>query len=172
MNLLRFDNLFYVGLFLEHFRIDVTHLLHHRRDKLIQERFVLAKSVTEPGRPAQNTPRHVAASFVRRQDTVGDGKGEHADMIGNGAVCNQVSTVFLTQDLLLPADEGLKEIGIIAAGLVLKNSNDAFQSRTRVHMLLGQVVQRSISIAVVLNEDEIPQLPVLIRSVDACRTLL
>ena len=114
-----------------------------------------------PHRPPQNTSQHVAAAFVAGIHPVGKEEGDGPGMICEHPVRGSLigAPVIGAADQLTNAiDQRQEHVGVKIVVLALHDGGDSLQPRTRVHRRLRQRSERAIGRAVVLHEDEIPDL--------------
>ena len=114
-----------------------------------------------PRGPPQDPPQHVAAALVRWQDVVGDHHGDRARVVGDYAeryVRGRVGAVAPTRERLGRGDDRPEEIGVVVAADALEHGSNALEAHAGVDVLGREVLQRTVRFAVVLNENEIPEL--------------
>src|SRR2546423_8038728 len=113
------------------------------------------------GAPDQAS-KDVAAKLVRGRDAVRDEERRGPRVLGddsNRDVSGLVVPVLLARKRLDLPDERLEHVGPIdIAGNALKDLGDALETCSRVDVLLRQRNERAVGLAVVLLEDEVPDL--------------
>ena len=80
--------------------------------------------------------------------------GHHA----HGDVHVLVVAIFLAAHLTQLADEGLENVGIIVGFLALQRHAQALQAHTGIDDLVGERLKRTVHLAVILHEHEVPNL--------------
>ncbi len=133
---------------------------------------------TKPDSAAEDAPQHVPAAFVGGDGAVRHRKSQTANVIGNhakrdiraqlrigglgggvGAVgFRKRSRVLLPTQLREPGKERVPQIDGIVAVHILQHLADALETHARINVLCRKRGQAAVGIAVVLNEDEIPDL--------------
>ena len=83
--LLHADDFLDVLLFLANLRKNIAHRLRQHSDQLVEERIVKAQRAAVSHGAAQNPAQHIIPVGVARQNAVGNGKAQRADMIGDDA---------------------------------------------------------------------------------------
>src|SRR5437764_12359053 len=68
-------------LFRADFGKDIAHRFRHDIDKFAEERHVKSQRTAITDRPTQNATQHVPATFIRWNDSIGNGKRERSDVI-------------------------------------------------------------------------------------------
>jgi hypothetical protein len=160
--LLLFDDVLDERLLRNEFGISISHRLDENGKELIHERFMLSEEgITVTDGTAENTTDHITGLGVRRQLTVGDGEGDGTDMVGDDAHGNILLGIFaidaarhLSDDL----DDRLEDVGVVVGGLALQSHAEAFETHSGVDHLGRQRLKRTVGLAVVLHEDEVPDL--------------
>ena len=82
-------------------------------------------------------------------------------MVGNdthGNIHILVLAIFLATHLTQLANEGLEDVGVIVGFLALQGHAQALQTHTRVNHAVGQLLERAVGLAVILHENEVPNL--------------
>ena len=123
---------------------------------------------------AQDATNDVAGFCVARQLAVCNGEGDGPKMVGHhahGHVCLLLFThtfavragwrrktiAFATECFYL-FDDRLEDIGVVVAVLVLQHAHESLETHAGVDDMHGQWGQTSVGFAVVLHEDEVPNL--------------
>ena len=82
-------------------------------------------------------------------------------MVGNDAH-GHIDTLLLTVGEARKfgnfANDGLEDIGVVVGVLALEHTHQAFEAHTGVDDLVGKPFERTVGFAVVLHEDEVPNL--------------
>jgi hypothetical protein len=118
--------------------------------------------------PPQHPSQDVSPSYVAGYSTVADGKGEGPDVIGDDPV-RSVDTVGVllaelpgvrsrTRELLDASEEGHEDVRIVVGSLVLEDGDESLESHSSVDVLRGESAEGRVGLAVVLDEDEVPDL--------------
>ena len=144
------------------FRISLSEILDKLRNQLIEERAAhVQERVAVTNGTTENTTDHIAGFLVRRQLTIGDSESDRSDMIRNhahshvGLLILAVLTATDSADLL---EHRLKDIGVVVRGLALDRTNQTLKAHTGIDHFLCQRLQRTVRLAVILHEDDVPDL--------------
>jgi hypothetical protein len=118
--------------------------------------------------PTQNTTQHVSPADVARDSTVADGECQGPDVIGDDSVggVNPVNVVLAELAGVWPSvgelpnscEEGYEDVRVVVGALVLENGDKAFETHAGVDVLSREGAEGGVGFAVVLNEDEVPDL--------------
>lgn len=114
---------------------------------------------------AQDAAQHVAAALVRRQDTVHDHDGHGAGVVSDdleGDVRLLVLAVFDAGNLGRVFDDRVQEVRLEVRLLVLDDGGEALEAAARIDVLMGEILVGAVFLAVVLREDEVPDLEVAV----------
>ncbi len=110
----------------------------------------------------QQAAQHVAAAVVAGQDAVTDHEGHGAAVVGDDAQAavgaGGGARVGLARELLAHADQAAQDVAFVVGALELHDRADALEAHARVDVAVGQVRHRAVLLAVVLREDEVPEL--------------
>ena len=82
-------------------------------------------------------------------------------MVGTDAhsdICILFLTILHTTDLLLSLDDWLEDVSIIVRVLTLQHAHQTLEAHTRINDIHGQLLQRTVSLAVELHEHKVPYL--------------
>ncbi len=71
-----------------------------------------------------------------------------------------VGAVDPARQVLGRVDDAAEEVGVVVAEHVLHDGDDALETHARVDVLRRQLAQALVGLAVVLDEDEVPELDV------------
>ena len=114
---------------------------------------------------AQDAAQHVAAALVRRQDAVHDHDGHGARVISDDLqrdVRLLVLAVLDARDLGRVLDDRVEQIRLEVRLLVLHDGREALEAAARIDVLMGEILVGAVFLAVVLREDEVPDLEVAV----------
>src|SRR5690606_35223271 len=113
---------------------------------------------------ADDAAQHIAAALVGRNHTVGHEKCAGANVVGNHAqaLLFQIPCPGYLGDR---AQQVLEQIDLVIAVNALHHRGDALEAHARVHGRLGQGLHAAIDGALVLHEDQVPDLDVAIQIV-------
>ncbi len=151
-----------------------AHLFEQRVDEAMQKRLFQPQGlVAVADSPAQDTTDDVASSLVARHRTVGNGKGDCADVIGHHTESDPHLLAFIViVDVQVVVALNVRTRGEIGHGLQqrreevrvvrrlfpLQDGHHPLEAHTRVHVLVVERLQAAVGVRVVLDEDEVPQL--------------
>ena len=115
-------------------------------------------------RATQDATQHVAATFVRRRRAIGERHREAANVIGDDAVGD--IDVIIELSAVWPRagtranrfENGRPQVGVVVRALVLNHRDKAFETHAGIDVLRRQRLQRTIGLAVELDENVIPDL--------------
>lgn len=120
------------------------------------------------GSPAKHTAENVTPADVAGHAAIADGEGEGADVVGDDAVGGVDSVDILLAELagvrasvgeLLDAgEEGEEDVGVVVGSLVLEDRDETLESHSSVDVLGRKCAEGVVGLAVVLDEDEVPDL--------------
>ena len=122
-------------------------------------------------RAPHDLAQHVAAALVAGQDAVGDEERHRAQVVGDDAhrdVVPLVAAVGLAGALRDRVEERREEVGVVVRELALDDGRHALEAHAGVDARRGQGIERPRRVAVVLHEDEVPDLePAVALALDA-----
>ena len=114
---------------------------------------------------AQDAAQHVAAALIRRQDAVHDHDSHGARVVGDDLqrdVRLLVLAVLDACDLGRVLDDRVEKIRLEVRLLVLNDGREALEAAARIDVLMGEILVGAVLLAVVLREDEVPDLEVAV----------
>ena len=115
-------------------------------------------------RAANQSAKHISAEFIRWNDAVGDEERRGARVLGDDTDRNigvAVAAVRLPRKGFDLLHEGLEEVRPVhVARHALKHLCDPLEPRAGVDVLLRQRHERPVCLAIVLLEDEVPDLDI------------
>jgi hypothetical protein len=142
-------------------RIELAHLLD---DDIGERRQCGLPAAQEPGVPhraPQYAAQHVPAPFVARVDAVGQEEAHRAGVVGQhpvgGAVLG-VAVVRFADQAAHPLDQRQEEVSVEIVVLALHDRRDPLEPRAGVHGRLRERRQGAVGGAIVLHEDQVPDL--------------
>ena len=142
------------------FGIGIAHGFDEHGEQLVEEGILLAEiGVGITYSTAQDATNHITCLGVAGQLTVGDGKGDGADMVcdyAHGHVGLLVLAIGVATEGTDHLDDGLEDVSVVVRGLVLQCAYQALEAHTCVDHVGRQFLKAAISLAVVLHEDEVP----------------
>ena len=112
-------------------------------------------------RAAQQAAQDVAAALVGGQDAVADHERDGARVVGHdaqGAVAGGVVAVGAAGEPHAHADQGPEQVAVIVGALVLHDGGDALEAHAGVDVAVRQLRHGAVLLAVILREDEVPEL--------------
>ena len=140
----------------------IPHLVHKRRHKFVDERFLLTEErVAVAHGTAQDATNHIARLGVRWQLTVSNGKRDGTQVVHHhthGNVRLLILTIPASRHVAQHLNERLEHVSVIVGSLTLQRAHQTFKAHARVNHLGRQSFKRTICLAVVLHEHEIPNL--------------
>ena len=116
-------------------------------------------------RATEQAAQDVAAALVRGEDAVADHEGNGAGVVGDDAqalVGRAVLVVGHAGEALPHPDEGAQDVALVVGPLVLHDRGDALEAHAGVDVAMWEVGHRAVLLAVVLREDEVPELEVAV----------
>ncbi len=136
---------------------------HEPREKTAR----IAEEPPVTDRAPDEETEHVPAVGVARIDAVGDQEGRRTRVIGDDAPADQLlgRSERRLPDGRLRVDEIREQIGLVHRGEPVRDREDALEAHPRVDILRLELGERAVRAAVVLLEDEIPDLDVAIAEV-------
>ena len=144
------------------FRISVSQVFYQLRHQLIKERAAhVQESIAVTHGTTQNTTDDIPGFLVARQLTVRDGKRDGTDMVRNHAHSDiglLIYSVFASADSADFLEHRLEHIRVVIRGLALYRTNQTLEAHTGVNHLHRQRLQRTVRLAVVLHEHDVPNL--------------
>ncbi len=114
-------------------------------------------------RAAEDAAQHVAAPLVARDHAVGEQEGDRPQVIGDHPqrdVLLGVGAVLRARQLRRRGEDRLEEVGVVVRVHPLEHGGDPLQAHAGVDRRLGQRRQGPRRVAVVLHEDQVPDLHV------------
>ena len=139
----------------------LPHRVDHHAGDLGQERLFKADLAPETRRAAQNQAQDVLAPLVPRHHAIADQKGDRPPVVGDHAIRDHVCLalgVGMPQQLLGARDDRLEQVGAIVGRRPLQHRDDPLKARAGVHVHRRQRLQGLRVDAVVLDENQVPQL--------------
>src|SRR5258706_1204910 len=142
----------------------LLHRLHDLGPQGRDEAGLHAKPPPVERRAADEPAQDVTAPFVRRRDAIGDEERRGTAVLGDDAdreirVLRRV--VRLPRQRFDLLDQRLEEVGAVGVARdALKHLGHALEARAGVDVLLRKRDERSVRFAIVLLEDEVPDLDV------------
>ena len=140
----------------------MTHLGHEVSHERVHERFLeIEEGEAVADGATEDAADDVAGACIGGQLTIGDGKGDGAQVIGHYAQRNvhlMILPVLHTGILGYLLDDRLKHIRIIIGFLVLHGHAQALKAHAGIYMFVGQQLKFTRSNAIVLHEHEVPNL--------------
>src|SRR5438874_3843475 len=116
-----------------------------------------------PRRGPEQPAEHVAPALVRGQDVVGDEEGDGAAVVGDHAQRDVVAlggAVALAREPLAGLHDRAQDVDRVVVAHALEHGTDALEAHAGVDVPGGQVGELPLGVAVVLDEDQIPELDV------------
>ena len=123
---------------------------------------------------AQDAADDVASLGIARQLAVGDGESHGAQMVSHHThgdidlllvgralilgAAGRGESVLQAREVLDLLDDGLEDVGIVVGVLALEDADEALEAHTRINHVHAELLQRPVAAAVVLHEDEVPDL--------------
>ena len=142
------------------FGIGAAHFFHEGGQETVEEGFALAEEgVGVAHGAAQDAADHVACLGVRGQLPVGNREGNGTQVVGHyahGHVGLFFFAVGIAGEFAYLFNDGLEHVGVVVGMLVLHHAHEAFETHTRVDHLMRQRLERTVGLAVVLHEHEVP----------------
>ena len=154
------DDVADVGTPVAQFRVCVAQQIGHAVGHLREERSVEPEQPAVAQGAAHDAAQHVAAALVGRHHAVGNGERRGPGVVGNdpkGNVSFRGVAVPRGRQPFGEPDDVAQQVGIVVARHVLQHRDDALQAHPGVHVGCGQRVERPVGVAVVLDEDQIPE---------------
>ena len=142
--------------------IGAAHLLHERGHEQAEE----GVATTEEGvgithGATEDAANDVAGFGVGGQLSVGDGEGDGAQVVGDdahGHVDRFVLAVGEAREFGDFTNDGLEHVGVVVRRLALHHTHQALEAHAGIDDFVGQSLERTVGLAVVLHEDEVPNL--------------
>ena len=141
--------------------VDISHEPHDLIHILIQEGAVNADEMGLHDGPTQQTAQHIPAALIGRQDTVSYHESDRPRVVSHDAQSQVSLTVFAIGDpcQALPyRDEAAQDICLVVGLHALHDGGDALQAHARVDVLLRQLLQGAVFLAVILGKNAVPVL--------------
>ena len=143
------------------FGIRRAHFLVEHRHQRMEERLALAEHEAVADRAADDPAQHVTAPLVRRQHAIGDQERARADVIRDDAQRARLR-VLRARELRRRKDQVAEQVDVVVAVHTLHHRCDTLEAHARIHRGLRQRDHLAVGRAVVLHEDEIPDLDVAV----------
>ncbi|RIH82052.1 hypothetical protein Mrose_03476 [Calidithermus roseus] len=144
---------------LAEFGVDLPHHLGHDFGQLVHERLAQAQQVAKAHRAAQQAAHHVTAPGVGESDAVGEDEAHRAGVLGDDPVGHRGGALVAHprefDDL---GDEGAELVGLVEVGDALHHHRHPRQPHPGVDVGPGKGLEHSPVLAVVLGEDQVPDL--------------
>ena len=119
-----------------------AHLFFQCRNEVIHEWLLqIEESEAIAHCAAQNPTDHVARTCIGRQLSVGNGKGNSANVVAHhthGHIRIVVCAILYLRQVFHSPDERLENIRVVIRRFALKSHTKPFETHTRIHMLGGQ----------------------------------
>jgi hypothetical protein len=112
--------------------------------------------------PADDATQHITAPLVGRDDAIHNQEAASADVVGNHLQRRMSQILLSTHGIRGGLDQALEQIGVVVAVHTLEDRSDAFQAHAGVDTRRRQRLHLPVGIAVVLHEDQVPDLHVAI----------
>mmetsp|Transcript_25502 Transcript_25502/g.54394 ORF Transcript_25502/g.54394 Transcript_25502/m.54394 type:complete len:414 (+) Transcript_25502:1750-2991(+) len=121
-------------------------------------------------RAPQYSPENVTTSVVRWNGSIGDGKTQGSDVIGDDSIGHIHESIVLLRTDLASVWSGssrqhpnffekrLKDIRVVVGIDTLQDRGQSLESHTRIDVLRWQRAQASVGFAIELNKDVVPDL--------------
>ncbi|MBP1773967.1 MAG: hypothetical protein H6P99_3130 [Holophagaceae bacterium] len=141
----------------------VAHGLEDGRRQVGEEQPFDAQLAAEAEGAAHDLAQHVAAAFVAGHDAVVAHEGGGADVVGDhlgGGTVGVLAAVFRVDLRRLPdgVEDGLEEVDLVVGVHALEDAGRALQAHAGVDAGLGQGGEHALGVALVLHEDQVPDL--------------
>ena len=117
------------------------------------------------GAATQDLAQRVAAAHVARQDAVGDHERGGPNVVCNdleGDVSRRIRPVLKAHQLLDPSDNGANDVDVVVGELSLHDGRQPLEPHAGVDGRFRQGVQVAGGVAIILHEDEVPELQVAV----------
>ncbi|KAI5309940.1 hypothetical protein KEM55_002081 [Ascosphaera atra] len=169
-NLLLIQNLTDISLLALKLREHIAHLLDERRDDLGEEAPDVDAQVLAgiSCASAEDAADDVAAALVVWWGAVGDGETQGADVVGDDSVGGVDAICVLggelagvradAGDLADLVEQGGEDVGVVVGGLVLEDGHETLVAHAGVDVFGGEGLEGGVRLAVVLDEDVVPDL--------------
>ena len=142
--------------------IGAAHGLDEGRDEFVESSLLAAEErVVVTNGTAENATDDVARLVIAWQLAIGDGESDGADVVGHdthGDVCLLGSTIFDAAYLGNLVEQRSEDVSVVVGSLVLHGADEALEAHACVHVVVGQRLKLAIGLAVILHEDEVPNL--------------
>ena len=140
----------------------LSHLLNERGHEGIHESLLLSQEgITIAYGTSEDASDDIARLGIARQLSVGDAEGDGTQVVHDDA---QGHVGLLVLPVLHPGhvghglDEGLEDIRVIVRLLALDGTYQTLEAHTRVDDIHAQWFQVTVSLALILHEDDVPYL--------------
>ena len=146
---------------LHHFRIGPLHQLGDEAGQLVEERIFHADHAHVAQRAPHDLAQHVAAAFVGGHHAVVDQERGGARVVGGDAqhgIDARIVARRHAEHLRRVLDDRADQVGIVVRDLALQDRGDALQAHAGIDGGPRQRRQLARKIAVVLHEDQVPDL--------------
>ena len=141
--------------------VRLAHLGLEHRHQFVEEGLLDAELVAVAHGTADDPAQHVAAALVRGGDAVDDQKGAGADVIGDHAQGARGEHRG-PRELARRADQVLEQVDVVIGMHALHDRRDALEPHAGVHRGARQRPHAAVRGALVLHEDQIPDLDVAV----------
>ena len=142
------------------FRIELTHIAHELAHETAEERFSEAEEgVAVAHGTAKDSADDIAGLHIGRKLSVGDGECNRADVVGDDPHCDVhvlVFSILLAGEFLNLVNHSGEDIRVVVALFALECHTKAFKAHSRVHISVWKQFKRTVSLAVILHKDEVP----------------
>ncbi|MPN17760.1 hypothetical protein SDC9_165115 [bioreactor metagenome] len=142
------------------FGISFPHHINQCGDKAVHKRFMhTQEGVAVTYCPSQDTADHVAGLGIRRQLSVGNGKSDGTQVVGNDPHGNIFFGIFAipsVADLSNLLDDRLKQVGVVVRQLTLYRHTKPLETHPGVDYFCRKRLQRTVRLAVILHEYKVP----------------
>ncbi len=152
---------FHIGLFGSQLGISVAHHRHQRSHQFVEEDVLHTQLVTMAHSTTYDAAQHITATFVRRNNTVGDQESTGANMIGNHTQ-GRVAQILLASDRGHIFQQGLKQVDLVVAVHVLQHRRQTLQPGTGIDRRFWQGLHAAVCRALELHEYKVPDFDVAI----------
>ena len=135
--------------------------VNHHLSHFAQERLGEPELAPKASRPSKDQPQYIVAPLVAGDHAIAHHEGDSPSMIGDHAVGHNVLlnlVVAVTKHLLDTIQDGHEQIRFIVRVNILRDSRHPLQTKPGIDVLGRQILKRTVSITVVLNEHQVPDL--------------
>ena len=142
------------------FRIELTHIAHELAHETAEERFSEAEEgVAVAHGAAKDSADDITRLHIGRKLSVGNGECNRAYVVGDDPhsdVHVLVFSVLLAGEFLNFVNHSGEDIRVVVALFALECHTKAFKAHSRVHIPMWKQFERTVSLAVILHKDEVP----------------